>query len=97
VDKESWQAEVLPGDLHALVEYDAFCINQSDTSERNRQVDMMGKIYSSAQQTVICLGEGTTELEAVFTSFRDQDAANTINSGMLSILERPWFDRTSVF
>jgi hypothetical protein len=36
---------------------DAICINQSDTSERNRQVQFMRTIYSQSQGTLIWLGE----------------------------------------
>ena len=36
---------------------DALCINQSDVSERTHQVQMMGKIYSHAQHTIVWLGE----------------------------------------
>lgn len=36
---------------------DAICINQSDTMERNHQVQMMKSIYSRAQSVTIWLGE----------------------------------------
>lgn len=36
---------------------DAICINQSDTMERNHQVQMMKSIYSRAQSVSIWLGE----------------------------------------
>lgn len=35
---------------------DAICINQADTSEKNVQVPLMGRIYSSAQRVVAWLG-----------------------------------------
>ena len=35
---------------------DKICINQDDVSERSRQVRLMGRIYSSAVQTLIWLG-----------------------------------------
>jgi hypothetical protein len=35
---------------------DALCINQSNVPERNHQVELMGKIYSSAKQVVVWLG-----------------------------------------
>ena len=38
---------------------DAICIDQSNTPERNAQVDIMGKIYKSAQHVVIWLGTAT--------------------------------------
>ena len=42
---------------------DQVCINQSDTRERSEQVAFMQKIYSSAEQTLVCLS--TPEAEPV--------------------------------
>jgi hypothetical protein len=39
-----------------LLWVDAVSINQDDTEERNRQVQMMGKIYSTASQVVVWFG-----------------------------------------
>lgn len=36
---------------------DALCINQTDNAERQQQVELMGRIYSSAQRTLVYLGE----------------------------------------
>jgi hypothetical protein len=36
---------------------DAICINQEDIDERNAQVQLMAKIYETAQEVVIWLGE----------------------------------------
>jgi len=36
---------------------DALCINQSDTHEKNKQVALMGHIYSRAYRVLIWLGE----------------------------------------
>ncbi|OJD30789.1 heterokaryon incompatibility protein [Diplodia corticola] len=36
---------------------DAICINQNDEMERNTQVQMMQKIFASAEKTVVFLGE----------------------------------------
>ncbi|KAK4228914.1 heterokaryon incompatibility protein-domain-containing protein [Podospora fimiseda] len=36
---------------------DAICINQEDLDERNQQVSIMGRIYQSAQRTVVFLGD----------------------------------------
>ncbi|KAH7333365.1 heterokaryon incompatibility protein-domain-containing protein [Rhexocercosporidium sp. MPI-PUGE-AT-0058] len=36
---------------------DAICINQNDVKEKNSQMAIMGKIYESATQTVVWLGE----------------------------------------
>ncbi|KAH6665722.1 heterokaryon incompatibility protein-domain-containing protein [Halenospora varia] len=37
---------------------DAVCINQSDISERNQQVQMMKDIYSAAENVIVWLGDG---------------------------------------
>lgn len=37
---------------------DAICINQTDDMERSRQVRMMGRVYSNAQQVHVWLGVG---------------------------------------
>ena len=43
---------------------DAVCINQDDIAEKNKQVAMMGEIYSHAKQVIIWLGSGDTLVEA---------------------------------
>ncbi|KAF2445830.1 hypothetical protein P171DRAFT_358981 [Karstenula rhodostoma CBS 690.94] len=48
---------------NANVWVDALCINQSDVSERTRQVKLMGDIYRNSRETVIWLGESTPEDE----------------------------------
>jgi hypothetical protein len=45
-----------PTQKHALW-IDQLCINQEDDDEKNKQVVLMAKIYKSAQQTVVWLGE----------------------------------------
>lgn len=37
---------------------DAVCINQQDVNEKNHQVRLMGRIYSTAEEVVVWLGEG---------------------------------------
>ena len=39
-----------------IIYADAACINQSDVNERSQQVQLMGEIYSSAQEVFIWLG-----------------------------------------
>lgn len=46
---------------------DAICINQKDSEERNHQVQKMRQIYSSAEETIIYLGDldgGNTTITA---------------------------------
>ncbi|EEU37917.1 uncharacterized protein NECHADRAFT_88232 [Fusarium vanettenii 77-13-4] len=47
----------IPWEKPALFWADAICINQDDTEERNRQVQLMGSIYGSAPTVLAWLGE----------------------------------------
>ena len=46
---------------------DALCIDQSDVTERNQQVQQMGSIYSIAQHTIIYLGGASAKSDSVFS------------------------------
>lgn len=62
---------------HQPIWVDALCINQSDTLERNKQVGMMGTIYSRAFFVFIWLGEdedimrGLNLIQAMVNLLRD--------------------------
>ena len=45
---------------------DAICINQDDTQEREKQVRIMGQIYSTATKVLIWLGDGPDNVEEAF-------------------------------
>lgn len=45
--------------LHALVGYDAVCINQQDMEERSQQVRLISDIFKAAAQTTVWLGSET--------------------------------------
>jgi hypothetical protein len=45
---------------------DAICINQSDTAERNQQVQQMGSVYSIARHTITYLGHSSNEVDTLF-------------------------------
>jgi hypothetical protein len=47
---------------------DGVCINQKDVHERNRQVRLMGDIYSIAQHTIIFLGLSSLRCDSVLQS-----------------------------
>jgi hypothetical protein len=47
---------------------DGVCINQKNVHERNRQVRLMGDIYSTAQHTIIFLGLSSPQCDFVFQS-----------------------------
>jgi hypothetical protein len=44
-------------DRQRLIWADALCINQNDVQERNRQVAMMGRIYTEANIVLVYMGE----------------------------------------
>ncbi|PMD20336.1 HET-domain-containing protein [Hyaloscypha hepaticicola] len=61
---------------------DALCINQSDTTERNQQVQQMGSVYSVARHTIIYLGEASVETDNLFM---DLDSLCTVKRAPISI------------
>jgi hypothetical protein len=46
---------------------DALCIDQSNVTERNQQVQQIGSIYSIAQHTIIYLGDASVNSDSVFS------------------------------
>lgn len=46
---------------------DAICINQADTEEKSKQVQMMGQIYSSAIRTIVWLGLSQSDCQYIST------------------------------
>lgn len=73
---------------------DALCINQSNPDERNFQVALMQKIYSSCSRTLIWLGESDKDSPKAFRVMRRKQ---TIYPRELSpLLHRPWFRRVWV-
>lgn len=62
---QGWITKSLSGALRRLRDpvsqvalwADALCINQADIKERNSQVKMMGRIYSSAERVLVWLGD----------------------------------------
>ncbi|KAL2672749.1 hypothetical protein Neosp_013463 [[Neocosmospora] mangrovei] len=57
-------------DSPRMIWADSLCINQSDISERNSQVQIMADIYSRASKTVIWLSDAAPELEGAFSSLQ---------------------------
>ena len=50
---------------------DQLCINQNDYDERNKQVSMMGCIYSMAEQVAVWLGPSDDDTSRVWSLFLD--------------------------
>jgi hypothetical protein len=84
-----------------LLWIDALCINQPDTTERNHQVYLMNRLYSTAHQVVIWLGEATNESDAFIDHINNvaqfPTPAPFLEAEMLCAFEnllcRPWWSR----
>ncbi|KAJ2984491.1 hypothetical protein NUW58_g6031 [Xylaria curta] len=73
---------------------DAICINQDNIPERNKQVGLMGKIYSGANNTVIYLGQLNPYITAIIDLVNQQVHSST--SGAISVNPRiPYGDSGS--
>ncbi|KAJ0161477.1 Heterokaryon incompatibility protein 6, OR allele [Colletotrichum tanaceti] len=86
---------------------DALCIDQLNIPERNVQVSLMGRIYSTAHSTVIHLGILHPRLSGVLTLPRDstsdssEGGAAAADSDLVAqarrgLLAKPWFKRVWV-
>lgn len=86
---------------------DAVCICQKNNDEKSSQVRQMGKVYSSAEQVLLWLGESTSETIDAFQYMRskqniswpgdwDRETDFSGLKSLLSLLERPWFQRVWV-
>lgn len=57
---------------------DAICINQSDTSERSRQVQLMGEIFSRADIVLAYLGQERYWTRSAFAAFRSDSGGRPL-------------------
>ena len=87
---------------------DGVCINQKDeTGEKGRQVQQMGKVYETADHTVIFLGGCTAKNEETLSDVVASCEENTEDrrpiidqngrSFLQDLLGRPWFRRVWVY
>ena len=60
---------------------DAICINQNDTKEKSRQVQMMAKIYERSMGVLVWLGPAADESDAAMEKLRDI-GEKAIDAGM---------------
>lgn len=87
------------GGYSNLLWIDALCINQDDVLERNQQVQMMDKIYSSADDVIVWLGPERPDshfiLDRIWTSnFPATEAeALPVLKALKRLCRRPWFGR----
>lgn len=82
---------------HRHLWVDAICIDQSNVSERNHQVQLMKQIYSSAERVLVYIGEEQDNSDDGMdcTADVDGDAGNEQYSShaVHMLLHRPWFRR----
>ncbi|KAI0101515.1 hypothetical protein GGR51DRAFT_331203 [Nemania sp. FL0031] len=71
---------------------DAICINQNDTTERNHQVNMMERIYSTAAFVLVWLGEADKYSDLAFDEISRSEYHNLAPSLALDAIE-PLFQR----
>lgn len=88
--------------LDRMLWVDAICINQEDEDEKGQQVQFMAKIYAKASRVIVWLGKEAAEsnqaLEEIRNAAGNQSTNPTINEtnhqqAILTLLERPWFQR----
>jgi hypothetical protein len=58
---------------------DAICINQSDDSERNHQISIMGEIFGAAQEVLVWLGSGDDDLSYAMDHIGNSQPQTTYN------------------
>ncbi|KAB8072603.1 heterokaryon incompatibility protein-domain-containing protein [Aspergillus leporis] len=73
---------------------DAICINQLDLEEKALQVNMMGEIYSHAQQVIVSFGDDGKNGEAAKVAFQVIEDYNHIAAKYMSeerIISKEWW------
>ncbi|KAK0610783.1 heterokaryon incompatibility protein-domain-containing protein [Immersiella caudata] len=78
-------------DTDRVLWIDAICINQSDVSERNHQVQQMAEVYSRAKQVVAWLGLGNASSESAIGFLREAYTLGHLSRERLQDDER-WVD-----
>lgn len=84
-----------------IIWVDAVCINQSDNTEKQHQIPLMAEIYANASHVLVWLGEaeddGDQALKAISdagqTSAKHVSCAELDRNRILTLLQRPWFQR----
>jgi hypothetical protein len=80
---------------------DGICINQSDNEEKSLQINMMGRIYASAANTILYLGPAGTDSKECYclnTVRQGQPLTSTdVDVWLHSIFSKEWFGRVWVF
>ncbi|KAI0532786.1 heterokaryon incompatibility protein-domain-containing protein [Xylaria digitata] len=75
---------------------DAICIDQKNDLERSSQIKIMGRIYATAEASVIFLGDHDPESESLFRYLCNGNGSTRKQSvvrGIEKLFDRPWFSR----
>jgi hypothetical protein len=80
---------------------DAICINQRNEEEKEKQIQLMARIYGQAYSVVVWLGEEADDsdvaLKAIISAGNDRGLKFTDNAtvqqAVIKLLERKWFQR----
>jgi hypothetical protein len=87
--------------FNRMIWLDSICINQADDREKERQIQLMAKIYGQANRIIVYLGEATNDSDQALEDIRiaAEDESTELSSSeesqkaVLKLLERPWFRR----
>lgn len=88
---------LLQGNGYPLMWIDAICINQSDNLEKNHQVNMMGRIFTTAGCVISWLGEEDDNSQCVMKAFRasmnTRHCSVEVEQAMRRFVRRPYWYR----
>lgn len=87
--------------LERVIWVDAICINQRNEEEKEKQIQLMARIYGQAYSVVVWLGEEADDsdvaLKAIISAGNDRGLKFTDNAtvqqAVTKLLERKWFQR----
>ncbi|KAG9231528.1 heterokaryon incompatibility protein-domain-containing protein [Amylocarpus encephaloides] len=86
--------------LERIIWVDAICIDQTNTKEKEQQIQIMAKIYSQANRVLVWLGEAADNSDQALEEIRATrgKATNSLNNKtiqpvVLTLLQRHWFQR----
>lgn len=82
---------------YPLIWIDAICINQSDASGKNHQVNMMGRIFSTAERVISWVGDEANNSSSVMKAIRvtphTRFCAFEVRQAMEAFAKRPYWHR----
>ncbi|KAF2825780.1 HET-domain-containing protein [Ophiobolus disseminans] len=85
--------------LERVIWVDAICINQGNEEEKEKQIQLMARIYGQAYSVVVWLGKEADDsdvaLKAIISAGSDRDLKfiddATVQQAVIKLLERKWF------